>query len=283
MAAPETGPGRDHEHPRGYRLEAGPDDVDLHAFERLSRRGAEELDSGDPATAARTLRTALGLWRGTALADLPDRDHGHALRPDAHRLAALERRIEADLRCAATGAGAAAGPDDGRTGGPRTLVPELMELTAAHPYDERFRAQLIRALSAEGRQADALVAYEDARRTLADGLGADPGPELTELHRELLTPSQSQSQPLSLSHSPSRPQLRPQSQPLSLSPPQSRSRSRSLSQPQPRSAPQSQVPHGSGGGLGRPGGLARRGSAISGPGSPRSSGASPNCGPSAPI
>ncbi|MEU2672871.1 BTAD domain-containing putative transcriptional regulator [Streptomyces sp. NPDC007164] len=185
----------------GYRLEAGPDEVDLHAFERLSRRGAEELDSGDPATAARTLRTALGLWRGPALADLPDRDHGHALRPDAHRLAALERRIEADLRCAATGAGAGAGPDDGRTSGPRTLVPELMELTAAHPYDERFRAQLIRALCAEGRQADALVAYEDARRTLADGLGADPGAELTQLHRELLTPSQPQPHSLAQSQS----------------------------------------------------------------------------------
>ncbi|MFD7533502.1 BTAD domain-containing putative transcriptional regulator [Streptomyces sp. NPDC059849] len=190
----------------GYRLEAGPDDVDLHVFERLSRRGAEELDSGDPATAARTLRTALGLWRGPALADLPDRDHGHALRPDAHRLAALERRIEADLRCAATGVGEdAAGPGDGRTSGPRALVPELMELTAAHPYDERFRAQLIRALRAEGRQADALAAYEDARRTLADGLGADPGPELTELHRELLTPTQSLSQ--SQSQSLSQPQV----------------------------------------------------------------------------
>ncbi|MFF2896067.1 BTAD domain-containing putative transcriptional regulator [Streptomyces sp. NPDC057966] len=188
----------------GYRLEAGPDDVDLHVFERLSRRGAEELDSGDPATAARTLRTALGLWRGPALADLPDRDHGHALRPDAHRLAALDRRIEADLRCAATGVGEdAAGPGDGRTSDPRALVPELMELTAAHPYDERFRAQLIRALRAEGRQADALAAYEDARRTLADGLGADPGPELTELHRELLTPTQS----LPQSQSPSQPQM----------------------------------------------------------------------------
>ncbi|WP_406252632.1 AAA family ATPase [Streptomyces atratus] len=167
----------------GYRLAAGPDEVDLYVFERLSRQGAEELDAGDPATAARTLRTALALWRGPALADLPDRDHGHGLRPEGHRLAALERRIEADLRCAATG------PDAGR----RTLVPELMELTAAHPYDERFRAQLIRALRAEGRQADALAAYEDARRALADGLGADPGPELIALHRELLSLSQAPS------------------------------------------------------------------------------------------
>ncbi|MGW1842627.1 BTAD domain-containing putative transcriptional regulator [Streptomyces sp. NPDC001966] len=172
----------------GYRLTAGPDEVDLHVFERLSRQGAEELDAGDPVTAARTLRTALALWRGPALADLPERDHGHALRPEAHRLAALERRIEADLRCAATGPDSGAGPGPGAE--QRALVPELMELTAAHPYDERFRAQLIRALRAEGRQADALVAYEDARRALADGLGADPGPELVALHRELLAPPQ---------------------------------------------------------------------------------------------
>ncbi|MFJ2899505.1 AfsR/SARP family transcriptional regulator [Streptomyces sp. NPDC087218] len=176
----------------GYRLEAGPDEVDLHVFERLSRQGAGELDAGDPVTAARTLRTALALWRGPALADLPGRDHGHGLRPEAHRLTALERRIEADLRSAAEGTATGTGTDawtgTGPGSGPRTLVPELEELAAAHPYDERFRSQLIRALRAEGRRADALAAYEDARRTLADGLGTDPGPELTALHRELLAP-----------------------------------------------------------------------------------------------
>ncbi|MFF3395597.1 BTAD domain-containing putative transcriptional regulator [Streptomyces sp. NPDC002669] len=174
----------------GYRLEAGPGEVDLHVFERLARQGAGELDAGDPVTAARTLRTALALWRGPALADLPGRDHGHGLRPEAHRLTALERRIEADLRSAAEDTATGTGTDawTGPGSGPRTLVPELEELAAAHPYDERFRSQLIRALRAEGRRADALAAYEDARRTLADGLGTDPGPELTALHRELLAP-----------------------------------------------------------------------------------------------
>uniref|UniRef100_A0AAU2VRM7 Winged helix-turn-helix domain-containing protein n=1 Tax=Streptomyces sp. NBC_00008 TaxID=2903610 RepID=A0AAU2VRM7_9ACTN len=166
--------------PGGYRLAATPADVDLHVFERLARQGAAELEADAPQDAARTLRTALALWRGPALADLPDRDHGHALRPEAHRLAALEHRIEADLRCAAA---------DGPTGPMAALVPELVELTAAHPYDERFRAQLIRALRATGRQADALAAYEDARRTLAEGLGTDPGPELAALHRALLNPA----------------------------------------------------------------------------------------------
>ncbi|MFJ5847332.1 AfsR/SARP family transcriptional regulator [Streptomyces sp. NPDC092903] len=165
--------------PGGYRLAATPADVDLHVFERLARQGAAELAADAPQDAARTLRTALALWRGPALADLPDRDHGHALRPEAHRLAALEHRIEADLRCAAA---------DGPRGPMAALVPELVELTAAHPYDERFRAQLIRALRAAGRQAEALAAYEDARRALAEGLGTDPGPELAALHRTLLNP-----------------------------------------------------------------------------------------------
>ncbi|MFF4246275.1 ATP-binding protein [Streptomyces sp. NPDC001822] len=154
--------------PGGYRLDAGPDDVDLHVFERLVRQGSAELASGRPEAAADTLRGALALWRGPALADLPGDEAGR--RAEAHRLTALQQRIEADL-----GRGATAG-----------LVPELRELTAAHPYDERLRAQLLRGLRAEGRQADALVAYEEARRALADGLGTDPGPELGALHRELL-------------------------------------------------------------------------------------------------
>ncbi|MFF9013013.1 BTAD domain-containing putative transcriptional regulator [Streptomyces sp. NPDC014870] len=156
----------------GYRLAAEPDDIDLYVFERHVRDAGARLDAGDPDTAAALLRTALALFRGPALADLPE----HArVRPEAQRLAALRRRVEADL---------ARGAVDG-------LVPELTELTDAYPYDEGFRAQLVRALRAEGRQADALAAYEDARRALADGLGTDPGAELTALHRELLHPTPS--------------------------------------------------------------------------------------------
>ncbi|WP_406133506.1 AfsR/SARP family transcriptional regulator [Streptomyces zaomyceticus] len=152
----------------GYRLVATPEDIDLYVFERRVREAGTRLDSGDPDTAAALLREALGLFRGPALADLPD---PAGVRPEAQRLAALRQRVEADLRRGVT---------DG-------LVPELTELTTTYPYDEAFRAHLIRALRAEGRHADALSAYESARRTLADALGADPGPELTALHRELLT------------------------------------------------------------------------------------------------
>ncbi|MER5947687.1 BTAD domain-containing putative transcriptional regulator [Streptomyces sp. NPDC001904] len=155
--------------PGGYRLTATRDDIDLYVFERLAREGTAALAAHDPATAARTLREALALWHGPALADLPG--HTAATRPEAQRLETVRARIQADL-------------DLGRA---PDLVPELRELTAAQPYDEPLHALLIRALRAAGRRADALAAYETARRTLADGLGTDPGPELTRLHAELLT------------------------------------------------------------------------------------------------
>ncbi|MFF0751000.1 BTAD domain-containing putative transcriptional regulator [Streptomyces sp. NPDC004267] len=154
--------------PGGYRLVAGPEDIDLYVFEARVREAGARLADGDPDAAAGLLRGALALFRGPALADLPEQA---GVRPEAQRLAALRQRIEADLR-----RGATAG-----------LVPELSELTGAYPFDETFHAQLIRALRAEGRQADALAAYEHARRTLADALGADPGPELTTLHADLLS------------------------------------------------------------------------------------------------
>ncbi|MFE7933873.1 BTAD domain-containing putative transcriptional regulator [Streptomyces sp. NPDC057456] len=154
--------------PGGYRLAATEDDVDLFVFERLVRQGDEALRRGDAPAAARTLDDALALWRGPALADLPDRTA--ATRPEALRLEATRARAEADLLL----------------GRAREAVPRLTELVAAHPYDEPLHALLIRALRDTGREAAALAAYETARRTLADGLGTDPGPQLRALHAELL-------------------------------------------------------------------------------------------------
>ncbi|MQY16698.1 hypothetical protein SRB5_69000 [Streptomyces sp. RB5] len=152
--------------PNGYRLEAGRNDVDLTHFEDLASR-----PDGDPPhkTAAR-LREALALWRGEALTDLPGRAQA-AAHAQALRRTATHRLFEAELTL----------------GNAEALIPELRAAVADHPLDERFHAQLMTALSAAGRPADALAAYEDARRTLADTLGTDPGPELKALHGELLT------------------------------------------------------------------------------------------------
>ncbi|MGW1911886.1 BTAD domain-containing putative transcriptional regulator [Streptomyces sp. NPDC002076] len=163
--------------PGGYRLEATEDDVDLYVFERLVDAGTKALATGDPATAHRTLTDALALWHGPALADLPDRTA--ATRPEA-------------LRLAATRARAAAALDLGRA---PDVVPELTELTTAHPLDEPLHALLIRALRDTGRPAAALAAYESARRTLADTLGTDPGRELQALHASLLRQQEPQSRP----------------------------------------------------------------------------------------
>ncbi len=155
--------------PGGYRLAATRDDVDLYVFEHLVRQGTAALDRGDALAAVRDLGDGLALWRGPALADLPDRSA--AARPDALREEATRARIAADLLL----------------GRAADAVPELKELTAAHPYDEPLHALLVRALRDAGRGADALAAYEAVRRALAEGLGTDPGPELRALHGELLT------------------------------------------------------------------------------------------------
>ena len=155
----------------GYRLGADADDVDLHRFDRLTGDGARALEDGDAAKAAALLDDALGLWRGPVLADLPDRTAAEA-RWEARRLDARRARLAAALAL----------------DGAQDALPELAALCEAHPLDERLQALRIRALRDTGRAAQALAVHEEVRRELAGRLGADPGPELTALHAELLNP-----------------------------------------------------------------------------------------------
>ncbi|WP_433273919.1 BTAD domain-containing putative transcriptional regulator [Actinosynnema sp. CS-041913] len=156
----------------GYCLDLPPDAVDAHEFDRLARAARRALASGDAATARTLGREALDLWRGPALADVAGVPFavGYVAGLDEARLAAFEDAAEADLAC---------GPG-------RHLVTELTDLAARHPLRERLQALLLRALFAAGRPAEALAAYEDVRRKLADELGADPGPELRETYQEIL-------------------------------------------------------------------------------------------------
>ncbi|WP_282089795.1 ATP-binding protein [Streptomyces tendae] len=153
----------------GYRVVTPTESVDAHLFERLCGEGRAALAAGDHARAAAGLRAALALWRGPALPDLPEVP-AEADRLTELRLTAVQDRIEADLALGV-------GPE---------LVPELRALSSAHPLSERLYGQLMRALHGSGRPAEALTVYEEARRTLAEQLGADPSPELSALHGELL-------------------------------------------------------------------------------------------------
>jgi DNA-binding SARP family transcriptional activator len=152
----------------GYALDIEPAALDLHRFERL----VAEADDAEPAVAAERLREALGIWRGRAFADLADvpfaRDASRRL--EELRLAALERRIDADLAL----------------GRHVELTGELEQLVAEHPLRERFRALLMLALYRCGRQAEALEAFQAARRTLVEQLGIEPVPALRRLQESIL-------------------------------------------------------------------------------------------------
>ncbi|GIE31447.1 SARP family transcriptional regulator [Actinoplanes italicus] len=157
----------------GYRLAIPRGEVDAHRFAALAADGHQALASGETERAVTLLRQATGLWRGEPLVDVRDAPFAATQIPrlTEQRLTALEDCFAAEI-----GLGPLA---------PASIT-ELRDLIAGHPLRERPRALLMRALTAAGRPAEALTAYEDARRTLADELGADPSPELTALHRDLL-------------------------------------------------------------------------------------------------
>lgn len=152
----------------GYRLAIDPDSVDANRFKRL----VDEARGQAPARQVGTLSAALALWRGPALADF-------TYEPFAQRsIAALEEskieaiadRIDAELH----------------VGHAAQLIAELQDTVAAHPFRERLRGLLMIALYRAGRQAEALEAYREARATLIEELGLEPGPALRELEAAIL-------------------------------------------------------------------------------------------------
>ncbi|WP_162788328.1 BTAD domain-containing putative transcriptional regulator [Amycolatopsis albispora] len=159
-------------HAPGYLLRVDPDSVDLHHFQTLAERGRAELADGLAEPAARTLREALGFWRGPALSDLVETGIAwpELAALEKLKLVALEDRFEAELSC----------------GRHHEVIAELEEVVAAEPLRERLCGQLMLALYRSGRQADALDVYRRTYAMLVDGLGIEPGRELRELQRMIL-------------------------------------------------------------------------------------------------
>ncbi|HET7015943.1 MAG TPA: AfsR/SARP family transcriptional regulator, partial [Streptosporangiaceae bacterium] len=127
-------------HAPGYAIEVSGDELDAAQFETLTREAGAAVRAGEWAQAGRAASRALGLWRGVPLADVPaqilrDRWVPHL---DQLHVQALEWHLEAELH----------------QGRHEELIPELQDLTASHPLQERFHGQLMLALYRSGRQAE---------------------------------------------------------------------------------------------------------------------------------
>ena len=156
----------------GYRLHVEPDAVDASRVQRLVTSAREHVAQGELETAAERFREALSLWRGPTLAglQLESRGRDEVAQLDELRLAALMDRIDCDLAL----------------GWHERALGELNVLVREHPLRERLRAQQMLALYRADRQADALDAYAEARRTLVDDLGIEPSEALQRLQQAIL-------------------------------------------------------------------------------------------------
>lgn len=156
----------------GYLLGVDEKHIDAVRFERLLDEGRRARARGDPNRAAFLLAQALELWRGEALADFTYAEWAQTAiaRLQELRLVATEEWIEARLDL----------------GEHREVLAELDALVSVHPLRERLWAARILAFYRSGRQADALRAYQELRRTLGEELGIAPSPALAALEESVL-------------------------------------------------------------------------------------------------
>lgn len=155
----------------GYRLRVAEGELDVTVFERTIAEGRAAVGQGKLAKGRQLMRQGLELWRGPAFATVTSLlVRAEAAGLDELRLATWEECIEAELRM----------------GRGRELVGELTTLTNLHPLREELRRQLMMSLYRAGRQAEALAVYRQARADLAEELGVEPGPRLTDVHDRIL-------------------------------------------------------------------------------------------------
>ncbi|MET7616031.1 BTAD domain-containing putative transcriptional regulator [Streptomyces sp. NPDC005408] len=155
----------------GYAIRARRDSLDLAVAQELATEADKSRAAGDRSQARALINKSLGLWDGEPLANVPGPyAENQRARLEEWRLQLLETRLDLDLE----------------VGHHAEAVSELTALTAAHPLRERLRELLMLALYRSGRQAEALAVYADTRRLLADELGVDPRPELSQLQQRIL-------------------------------------------------------------------------------------------------
>lgn len=155
--------------PSGYLLDVRPDQVDVQRFLRLLDDAAS---AATPVARRAHYVQATCLWRGTPFEDVqsPWLEQFEAPSLWERYLSAVERRIDIDIA-------------DGRCA---DRVAELSDLTVRFPLRESLWLRYLTVLDRCGRRAEALNRYGWVRAHLADELGAEPGPELRQIHADLL-------------------------------------------------------------------------------------------------
>jgi DNA-binding SARP family transcriptional activator len=159
--------------PPGYMLESAGAALDVRQFRQLTTTARAEAGAERHAEALRSYDEALALWRGEALADVALEGHSQiaAARLDQERRLVGEERVDCALAL----------------GLHLQLIAELEHRVDEAPLRERSRAQLMLALYRAGHQTEALDRYRQGRALLVEHAGLEPGRDLRELERAILT------------------------------------------------------------------------------------------------
>jgi DNA-binding SARP family transcriptional activator/tetratricopeptide (TPR) repeat protein len=161
--------------PGGYLIRIDPGNLDVTRFRALVDAARAAARDGSSAVVATQAEAALSLWRGEPLGDVDSAAlSAREVPPLAEwRLQAEELRVDAALRL----------------GRHAEIITDAQRLALAHPLRERPQALLMLAMYRDGRQAEALAAYQAARAVLIRELGTEPGRVLRDLHRQILSAS----------------------------------------------------------------------------------------------
>jgi predicted ATPase/DNA-binding SARP family transcriptional activator len=156
----------------GYLLDVRPGERDIDRWQQALGRARRARADGEPRVARERVEEALGVWGGEPLGGVSTNDllAAERARLEEERLGAVIEGIELDLEL-------------GRHG---ELLGQLEALVIAHPFQERLVELEMLALYRCGRQADALAAFQAARRRFVDELGIEPAQPLRDLHEDVL-------------------------------------------------------------------------------------------------
>ncbi|MFE7762347.1 BTAD domain-containing putative transcriptional regulator [Streptomyces sp. NPDC057438] len=159
----------------GYLLDLDEHRSDVARFTALASRllpALAERTREDPDASYAQAESALRLWRGAVLQDMPSRlrEHPSAVTLTRLRLTVLQAYADSAL---------ARGTTD-------NALHELRRTADLEPLHEGVHARLMLALAASGEQAAALGLYTALRDRLDDQLGVRPGAEVADAHLRVL-------------------------------------------------------------------------------------------------